>query len=90
MGYKVVINNVDNSTRLVTLKPGVYWKVDVESSYVPLPRASTSVELKDPTNALLLEFQGKHRGKDECWHALVDGQVILVWGSSFDNEVNKL
>lgn len=70
--------------RLVTLKPGTYWRVE--------PRDFTQhadLRLTEPTNALLIEFQGRHGGNrnenDECWHALVDGEVILVWGSSFND-----
>jgi len=81
---KVDINNLTKN-RLVTLKPGRYWKVNTQSG----DDKSRGIELKDPTNALLLEFQGSHLDHSECWHALVDGQVILVWESSFDGEVSK-
>ena len=76
------INNLANN-RLVTLKPGRYWKVNVQHG------TERGFELKDPTNALLLEFQGNHPDQSECWHALVDGQVILVWESNFDKGINK-
>ncbi len=78
----MAIDNLSKN-RLVTLKPGRYWKVNVQTS----DEVSMGVELKDPTNALLLEFQGNHSDRSECWHALVDGQVILVWESNFDDEV---
>ncbi len=76
---------IDNfsKNRLVTLKPGRYWKVNSQSGN----DETKGFEIKDPTNALLLEFQGSHSDRSECWHALVDGQVILVWESSFDGEV---
>ena len=79
------INNLTKN-RLVTLKPGRYWKVNMQSG----DDQSRGVELKGPTNALLLEFQGNHPDRSECWHALVDGQVILVWESSFDEGHRKI
>lgn len=68
--------------QLVTLKPGQYWRARLNNPYVP-----ADLKLKEPTSALLIEFQGLRRDgheDDECWHALVGGQVVLVWESSFD------
>ncbi len=78
----MAIDNLSKN-RLVTLKPGRYWKVNGQTD----DDDRRGLELKDPTNALLLEFQGNHSDRSECWHALVDGQVILVWESSFDEEI---
>ena len=80
---------VNDSTkgRLVTLRPGRYWKVNVQSG----EQSSRNIDIVEPTNALLLEFQGKHNGSyvprdnETCWHALVGGTVILVWESHFDS-----
>ena len=69
-----MFDSQEKKNKLVTLHPGRYWKVD------PI---HDSVVIKDPTNALLLDFQGRHKDKSECWHALVNGQVILVWESNF-------
>jgi len=79
---KVMIDNLSKN-RLVTLKPGRYWRVDAQDG----ASKPAGVDLKGPTNALLLEFQGAHHDRSECWHALVDGKVILVWESSFDEEI---
>ena len=83
---------INNSTRgrLVTLRPVRYWKVNVQ----PGEQSSRGLDIVEPTSALLLEFQGKHNGSyvpkdnETCWHALVDGTVILVWESHFKMENN--
>jgi hypothetical protein len=64
--------------RLVTLHPGRYWKVDTRGL-----DSSSRVTICEPTNALLLEFQGYHDKEVEAWHALAHGHVLLVWESSF-------
>lgn len=69
-----MFDSQEKKNKLVTLHPGKYWKVD--------PEHATMV-IKNPTNALLLDLQGRHKNSSECWHALVNGQVILVWDSSF-------
>ena len=71
-----------SNNRLVTLRPGRYWKVNSQDSN------QTGIDIRRPTNALLLEFQGYHSKStdQECWHALVDGEVILVWESSFSHD----
>ena len=73
-----MLKSCKKENMLVTLHPGKYWKVKT-CSHSPEP----GVEIKAPTNALLLEFQGCHKDESECWHALVDGQIILVWESNF-------
>ena len=83
MGLDMITNDtVEN--RLVTLRAGRYWKV-APAGLSPCHR----FDLKKPTPALLLEFQGNHSDHSECWHALVFGKVILVWESDFNNEDNK-
>jgi len=68
--------------RLVTLHPGRYWKANTQDL-----GSGSRVTICEPTNALLLEFQGyhdkMHDKKVEAWHALVHGHVLLVWESSF-------
>lgn len=70
-----------NNCRLVTLQPGKYWRVD--------PHQLSPLQLIEPTNALLVEFQGRHgrfnglSTSDECWHALVGGDLVLVWETDF-------
>ena len=39
----------------------------------------------DGVEALLIEPQGQHAGK-ECWYAYADGSVIVVWQDSFKRE----
>ena len=83
-----VINSTNG--RLVTLRPGRYWKVYTG----PGENTSQGIDINVPTNALLLEFQGKHNSSyvpnnETCWHALVGGSVILVWESHFDLENNS-
>lgn len=73
-----MFDSQEKKNQLVTLHPGKYWKVDELAV-----GNGDSVVLKRPTNALLLELQGRHKDSSECWHALVNGQVILVWESSF-------
>jgi len=66
--------------RLVTLKPGRYFAADHAGEI-----ASLKIQFDEPTTALLLEYQGKKTWNSEetCWHALVDGDVILVWDDNF-------
>jgi hypothetical protein len=66
--------------RLVTLKPGRYF-----TAYRNGEIASFKIQFDEPTTALLLECQGKKAWNSEetCWHALVDGDVILVWDDNF-------
>jgi hypothetical protein len=66
-------------SRLVTLHPGKYWKVGA-----PEHSNDIRVTIREPTNALLLEFQGYHQYEVEAWHALVHGHVLLVWESNFN------
>jgi len=63
--------------RLVTLKPGRYFAAYHDASF--------KIQFDEPTTALLLECQGKKTWNSEetCWHALVDGDVILVWDDNF-------
>jgi hypothetical protein len=82
MGAQMVINNITKN-RLVTLRAGRYWKVDPHGGMRDLGQR---FDLKKPTPALLLEFQGNHSDQSECWHALVFGKVILVWETDFNNE----
>lgn len=60
------------------LKQGKYMLVDRGGStllkYFP-----------DGVEALLIEPQGQHAGK-ECWYAYADGSVIVVWQDSFKRE----
>lgn len=69
-----MFDSQEKKSKLVTLHPGKYWMVDPEND---------TVIIKDPTNALLLDLQGRHKDSSECWHALVNGHVILVWDSNF-------
>ena len=81
----MVATNNTTRGRLVTLRPGRYWKVHSVSRTSP----TLSIDIDNPTSALLLEFQGKQYNSDyvpnneACWHALVGGNVILVWESHF-------
>lgn len=83
---------VNNTTRgrLVTLRPGRYWKVHTSSN----KESSPDLDIAEPTSALLLEFQGNQYNSsyvpknEACWHALVGGSVILVWESHFNLEKN--
>jgi len=67
---------VEESTgQLTKLRPGTYFIVPG----VGKPAAGRpSVSFVEETNAVLLERQGK-----SCWHALVDGQVLLIWDHHF-------
>lgn len=71
--------------RLVTLRAGRYWKTTDTTLGPP------DVNLSEPTTALLLEYQGnaKPRSGDNCWQALVGGETIVVWSSSFCEKVEK-
>lgn len=66
--------------RLVTLNPGKYFSAYCDGEASPL-----KIQFDEPTTALLLECQGKKTWNSEetCWHALVDGDVILVWDDNF-------
>jgi len=50
---------------------------------------STSVDipfmsLPDPTQAILVELQGKdYRTNENCWSALVNNDLLLVWEKNF-------
>jgi len=80
----VVSGNTING-RLVTLVAGQYWKTTDISSGPP------AVNLAEPTTALLLEYQGSTHTSfgDDCWQALVDGETIVVWSSSFCEKNDK-
>ena len=72
------INEKDG--RLVTLKPGRYFKATRGGEVMPL-----KLQFDEPTSALLLKYQGKKTWNSEetCWHALVGGDVVLVWDDNF-------
>ena len=71
----VEVNKLEEQGQLVKLKSGTYFTVPgAGTSTTPKP----SLSLFENTNAVLLERQGK-----QCWHALVDGQVLLVWDHNF-------
>ena len=67
------MKSIDNSGRLVTLKPGTY----------PIIKGTNDTrhmyDLKEERNALLLEFQGARSKDMGCWYALIDGDVIVAW-----------
>lgn len=73
----------DKDGRLVTLKPGKYFKASIPAGSHP-----SKIKFDKPTTALLVEYQGrKTSNSDEtCWYALVDGDVVLVWDDSFDGD----
>ena len=61
------------SGHLVTLRAGSYLKA-------PPFRGAPFVHVPEKTSALLLNFQGSNT--ESLWHALVEGDVLLVWGDS--------
>jgi hypothetical protein len=65
----------ETTGQLTKLLPGSYFIVPgVGKTAIGRP----SVSLIEETSAVLLEQQGK-----TCWHALVDGQALLVWDHNF-------
>jgi len=69
--------------RLVTLKPGQYFKANFSTGSHP-----SKIQFDKPTTALLLEYQGKKTWDSEetCWYALVGGDVVLVWDDNFTGD----
>lgn len=69
------VNQTSEQGQLVKLRSGQYFIVPgIGKSATGRP----AVSLVEETNAVLLDKQGK-----QCWHALVDGQVLLVWDHNF-------
>lgn len=60
---------------LVDLVGGRYPLVDSEGVQF--------LEVPDGKRALLLEKVGSSPKNRQCWHALVEGAVILVWDDHF-------
>ena len=75
-----IISKIINSPtgQLVTLKPGSYLRAPSEISGQPV---GPFVDVPKETSALLLDFQGSHT--KSLWHALVDGDVLLVGDDSY-------
>lgn len=67
--------NTSNQGQLVKLQAGTYFTVPSMSK---TKTGRPSMNLLEETSAVLLDRQGK-----QCWHALVDGQVLLVWNHNF-------
>tara|TARA_Y100000590_G_scaffold334517_1_gene380616 strand:- start:1321 stop:1647 length:327 start_codon:yes stop_codon:yes gene_type:complete len=87
--------------KLVTLKPGTYLTSPSSNEYqgisydVPNIRPINPViNLEYETSALLFECIGPisswgnstNKQKGRCWHALVDGKVLLVWDDCYLEE----
>jgi hypothetical protein len=72
---------------LVRIKTGWYYTaglVDPDSNAQIHPR----VWVDEEDQVLLLEKVGA-KGGVTCWHALVDGTIILVWDDSFQERVDE-
>ena len=69
------INKTSEQGQLVKLRPGQYFIVPGAGKPAT---GRPAVSLTEETNAVLLDRQGK-----QCWQALVDGQVLLVWDHNF-------
>ena len=67
------IPGIEGSGKLRWLKPGQY----------PIVRSTDPVnkvlELDEPKQALLLEWQGKREDIGACWYALVEGDIVIAW-----------
>ena len=75
MNIDIGKNKMTGQGQLVKLRSGQYFIVPgANRPAVGRP----AVSLLEETNAVLLDKQGK-----QCWHALVDGQVLLVWDHNF-------
>lgn len=59
--------NILGGARLPLVEPGAVRFIDVDAG----------------EQALLIEQVGTHPDGKECWHALVDGHVILLWSDAF-------
>ena len=59
--------NIQDGTRLPLVEPGAVRFIDVDAG----------------DQALLIEKVGTHPDGKECWHALVDGHLILLWSDAF-------
>lgn len=59
--------DIQGGTRLPLVEPGAVRFIDVDVGQ----------------QALLIEKVGTHPDGKECWHALVDGHLILVWSDAF-------
>jgi len=68
-------NEISEQGQLVKLRSGQYFIVPGTGKPVS---GRPAINLLEETNAVLLDKQGK-----QCWHALVDGQVLLVWDHNF-------
>ena len=55
--------------------------VDSRLAVVGLPLETLDVTAGQ--QALLIEKVGNHPDGLECWHALVEGKVILLWSDAF-------
>jgi hypothetical protein len=64
---------------LVNIGPGEYVKLS-KSTNAGVPFMS----LPDSTQAILVELQGKdYRTNENCWSALVNNDLLLVWEKNF-------
>lgn len=80
-GVSSYVSGADPGTggRLVVLKEGQY---PVVKSQDP---AKQLLDLKDGTQALLLEKQGSNSPGVNCWNALVSGDILVVWEDQIES-----
>ena len=55
---------------LITVKPGKYPVVG---------EMGKTFDVDSPTHGLTIEHVGTHVDKTQCWHVLVENNVLLVW-----------
>ena len=80
---KCLSNELAPDGHLVSLNPGKYVRVK-QTPGVSYDKKSRIIKIPAQTNAILIEHQGvHHQTNKECWSALVDDSLILVWQDDY-------